>query len=63
MSIESDAKSLTFNEFQKKYGYKYTNIWVAENEIDYEPLVPQDDEDEPEKNYNEKENNGEQSGK
>jgi hypothetical protein len=45
MSIESDAKSLTFNEFQKKYGYKYTNIWVAENEIDYEPLVPiQEDE-------------------
>ncbi|MBT4478920.1 MAG: hypothetical protein HOC66_05885 [Flavobacteriales bacterium] len=59
MSIESDAKSLTFNEFQKKYGYKYTNIWVAENEIDYEPLVP------PEENYNEneKEKNGEQSGK
>jgi hypothetical protein len=52
MSIESDAKSLTFNEFQKKYGYKYTNIWVAENEIDYEPLVPS------EENYNEKENNG-----
>jgi hypothetical protein len=57
MSIESDAKSLTFNEFQKKYGYKYTNIWVAENEIDYEPLVPS------EENYNEKEKNGEQSGK
>jgi hypothetical protein len=40
MSIESDAKTLDFNEFKKKYGYKYTNIWVAENEIDYEPLVP-----------------------
>lgn len=52
MSIESDAKTLTFNEFQKKYGYKYTNIWVAENEIDYEPLIP------PEENYNEKEKNG-----
>ena len=54
MSIESDAKSLTFNEFQKKYGYKYTNIWVAENEIDYEPLVPSEENC----NENEKENNG-----
>ena len=43
MSIESDAKTLTFNEFQKKYGYKYTNIWVAENEIDYEPLIREDE--------------------
>jgi hypothetical protein len=45
MSIESDAKALDFNEFKKKYGYKYTNIWVAENEIDYEPLIPQTEED------------------
>jgi len=54
MSIESDARSLTFNEFQKKYGYKYTNIWVAENEIDYEPLVPilKDDEYKNEENEN-----------
>jgi len=52
MSIESDAKTLDFNEFKKKYGYKYTNMWVAENEIDYEPLIP------PEEIYNEKGKNG-----
>jgi len=46
MSIEGDAKTLTFKEFQKKYGYKYTDVWVAENEIDYEPIVKEENEDE-----------------
>jgi len=43
MSIEADAKTLTFKEFQKKYGYKYTNVWVAENEIDYEPIIKEEE--------------------
>lgn len=45
MSIEYDVKELTFNEFKKKYGYKYINIWIAENEVnDYynEILISED---------------------
>jgi hypothetical protein len=38
MSVEADAHRLTFDEFKKKYGYKYINVWVAENEIDY-PII------------------------
>lgn len=39
MSIESDAKYLTFNQYKKKYGYKYVNVWIAENMIDIDKLI------------------------
>jgi hypothetical protein len=39
MSIESDAKYLTFNQYKKKYGYKYINVWIAENMVDIDRLI------------------------
>lgn len=43
MSIEFDLHNITFNEFKKKYGYKYINIWVAEKEIDVLDFIPLED--------------------
>jgi hypothetical protein len=48
MGVEADAHRLTFDEFKKKYGYKYINVWVAENEIDVPDMVDSGEMDETE---------------
>lgn len=46
MSVEADAHRLTFDEYKKKYGYKYINVWVAENEVDVPDMVDSGETDE-----------------